>query len=363
MKNDLHASVRCVKGSSMSDADAATDRILVVGPNWVGDVVMSQCLLKALRIRDTDVAIDILATASVAPLFERMPEVKRVIISPVAHREFRFFERMRLGRSLAQEYSSAYVLPGSWKSGLVPFAAGAPRRTGYLGEARWGLLNDIRRMPPSMRRRTAFAYQALAEPEIFNEPERLQRPSIIADADNRTRLLRQFSLSLVDFVVFVPGAEFGPAKRWPSRHWSALAARLDRIGLRIVLLGTKNDAPLGAEIAAGRSGVLDLTGRTRLEDAIDLISAARLAVTNDSGLMHVAAALGTKVAAVYGSTSPEDTPALSPRSRVISLGLPCSPCQKRVCPLGHFDCLQKLEAVEVMRALASLDPSLASRKA
>jgi heptosyltransferase II len=129
------------------------------------------------------------------------------------------------------------------------------------------------------------------------------------------------------------------------------------------LLGTKNDAPLGTEIAAGRSGVLDLTGRTRLEDAIDLISAARLAVTNDSGLMHVAAALGTKVAAVYGSTSPEDTPALSPRSRVISLGLPCSPCQKRVCPLGHFDCLQKLEAVEVMRALASLDPSLASRKA
>jgi heptosyltransferase II len=126
------------------------------------------------------------------------------------------------------------------------------------------------------------------------------------------------------------------------------------------LLGTKNDAAIGAEIAAGRSGVLDLMGRTRLEDAIDLLSAARLAVTNDSGLMHVAAALGTKVAAVYGSTSPEDTPALSPASRFVSLGLPCSPCRKRVCPLGHFDCLQKLEAVEVAQALASLDSGLAS---
>lgn len=347
----------------MSDAEAGANRILVVGPNWVGDVVMSQCLLKALRIRHPDVAIDIFAPASVAPLLERMPEVKRVIISPFAHREFRFFERMRLGRSLAREYSSAYILPGSWKSALVPFAAGAPRRTGYLGEARWGLLNDIRPMPPAMRRRTAFAYQALAEPEIFSDPARLLTPSIVADADNRTRLLRQFSLSLADFVVFVPGAEFGPAKRWPSRHWRALAERLDRIGLRTVLLGTKNDAAVGAEIAAGRSGVLDLTGWTRLEDAIDLISAARFAVTNDSGLMHVAAALGTKVAAVYGSTSPEDTPALSPASRFISLGLPCSPCRKRVCPLGHFDCLQKLEAIEVVRALASLDPALASRMA
>ena len=359
----MHAFVRCVKSSPMSDAGAVTHRILIVGPSWVGDVVMSQCLLKALRIRDPDAPIDVLAPASVAPLVERMPEVARVIISPFTHREFRFFERMRLGCSLARRYSSAYVLPGSWKSALVPFAAGAPRRTGYLGEARWGLLNDIRLMPPSMRRKTALAYQALAEPEIFGEPVRLQTPSIAADIDNRTRLLRQFNLSPVDFVVFVPGAEFGPAKRWPSKHWIALAERLDRIGLRIVLLGAKNDAAMGAEIAAGRSGVLDLTGRTRLEDAIDLISAARLAVTNDSGLMHVAAALGTKVAAVYGSTSPEDTPALSPASRFVSLGLPCSPCRKRVCPLGHFDCLQKLEAAEVARALASLDSGLASRMA
>src|SRR5271154_6260697 len=342
MGDDLHACVRCVKSSPMSDAGAVTHRILIVGPSWVGDVVMSQCLLKVLRIRDPDAPIDVLAPASVAPLVERMPEVARVIISPFTHREFRFYERMRLGRSLARRYSSAYVLPGSWKSALVPFAAGAPRRTGYLGEARWGLLNDIRPMPPSMRRKTALAYQALAEPEIFGEPARLQTPSIAADADNRTRLLRQFSLSPIDFVFFVPGAEFGPAKRWPSKHWIALAERLDRIGLRIVLLGAKNDAAIGAEIAAGRSGVLDLTGRTRLEDAID------------PGLMHVAAALGTKVAAVYGSTSPEDTPALSPASRFVSLGLPCSPCRKRVCPLGHFDCLQKLEAVEVARAVASL---------
>jgi len=153
----------------------------------------------------------------------------------------------------------------------------------------------------------------------------------------------------------VPGAEFGPAKRWPARHWIALAERLDRLGVRAVLLGSKADIPVGNEIAEGRSSILDLTGRTRMEDAIDLISAARFAVTNDSGLMHVAAAVGCKVVAVYGSTSPDDTPALSSQARFASLGLSCSPCHKRICPLGHLDCLEKLEAGEVMRTLAALD--------
>jgi heptosyltransferase-2 len=343
----------------MSDNAAKDHRILVVGPSWVGDAVMSQCLYKALRARDPDAAIDVLAPPALAPLIGRMPEVSAVVPSPFGHRDFGLWRRIGLGRALAGRYSAAYVLPGSWKSAIVPFAARAPRRCGYLGEARWGLLNDIRPLPPSMKRKTAIAYQALAEPEVVADPSRLRAPSIAVDRENQGRLLRAFGLSAGAFAAFVPGAEFGPAKRWPIRHWIALAERLARMGVRAVLFGSKNDAGVGAEIARGRASVVDLIGRTRIEEAIDLIAASRLAVTNDSGLMHVAAAVGCKVVAVYGSTSPDDTPALSPTARFASLGLPCAPCRKRTCPLGHLDCLEKLEADEVLCALAALDPGLA----
>ena len=339
----------------MSDGAAKDHRILVVGPSWVGDAVMSQCLLKALTARDPSAAIDVLAPPSVASLLGRLPEVSAVLPSPFRHRDFSLRQRIGLGRSLAGRYSAAYVLPGSWKSAVVPFVARVPRRCGYLGEARWGLLNDIRPLPAAMKRKTAIAYQALAEPEVVTEPSRLRTPSIEVDRENRSRLLRSFGLSVGAFAAFVPGAEFGAAKRWPIRHWIALAERLGRMGVRTVLFGSKNDAGVGTEIAQGRSSIVDLTGRTRIEDAIDLISASRFAVTNNSGLMHVAAAVGCKVVAVYGSTSPDDTPALSQTARFISLRLPCSPCRKRTCPLGHLDCLEKLEAVEAMRALATLD--------
>jgi heptosyltransferase II len=342
----------------MSDSAMKDHRILVVGPSWVGDAVMSQCLFKALKARDSSAAIDVLAPPSVASLLGRMPEVRSVLASPFRHRDFGLGRRIGLGRSLTGRYGAAYVLPGSWKSAIVPFAARVPRRCGYLGEARWGLLNDIAPLAPSIRRKTAICYQALAEPEVAAEPSRLRRPSIRVDSENRDRLLESFGLSVGSFAAFAPGAEFGAAKRWPIRHWIALAERLDRKGLRIVLLGSKADAAIGLEIAGRRSFILDLTGRTAMEDAIDLISASRVAVTNDSGLMHVAAAIGCKVVAVYGSTSPDDTPALSGTARFASLGLSCSPCRKRACPLGHLDCLEKLEAGEAMRQLAILDAGL-----
>ena len=340
---------------TMGDGMANDHRILVVGPSWVGDAVMSQCLLKVLVAREPGVAIDVLAPPAVAAVFGRLPEVNAVLVSPFRHGDFSLRQRISLGRSLAGHYSAAYVLPGSWKSAIVPFAARVRRRCGYLREARWGLLNEIRQLPASVKRKTAIIYQALAEPEVINEPSRLHTPSIDVDTSNRDRLLQSFGLSAGSFAAFVPGAEFGPAKRWPARHWIALAERLGRQGLRMVLLGSKNDSPIAMEIAEGRSSILDLTGRTRIEDAIDLISASRFVVANDSGLMHIAAAVGCKVVAVYGSTSPADTPALSETARFVSKNLSCSPCRKRTCPLGHLDCLEKLEAAEVMRALATLD--------
>jgi heptosyltransferase II len=346
------------QGKTMSDSVMKDHRILIVGPSWVGDAVMAQCLFKALGARDPSAAIDVLAPPSVAPLLGRLPEVSAVLPSPFKHCDFSLRRRISLGRSLAGRYSAAYVLPGSWKSAVVPFAARVPRRCGYVGEARWGLLNDIRRLAPPAKRKTAIAYQALAEQEVVTEPSRLYRPSIRVDPENRDRLLQSFGLSAGAFAAFVPGAEFGPAKRWPIRHWIALAERLDRMGVRTVLFGSKNDASIGRGIAEGRPFILDLTGRTGIEDAIDLIAASRVAVTNDTGLMHVAAAVGCKVVAVYGSTSPDDTPALSVTARFLSLGLSCSPCRERACPLGHLNCLEKLEAAEAMRQLATLDAAL-----
>jgi heptosyltransferase-2 len=342
----------------MSGVAMKGQRILVVGPSWVGDAVMSQCLFKALRARDPGVAIDVLAPASIAALVGRLPEVSAFLASPFRHRDFSLGRRIGLGCSLSGRYSAAYVLPGSWKSAVAPFAARVPRRCGYVGEARWGLLNDIRRLPPAIRKKTAIAYQALAEPEVVEEPSRLRRPSLRVDVENQNRLLRAFGLSRGAFAAFAPGAEFGPAKRWPIRYWIALAERLDRLGVRTILLGSNGDAVVGAEIAQSRPFVLDLTGRTLIEDAIDLLAASRVAVTNDSGLMHVAAAVGCKVVAVYGSTSPDDTPALSETARFASLGLDCSPCRERACPLGHLNCLEKLEADAAMRELAVLDAEL-----
>ncbi len=329
-------------------------RILVVGPSWIGDTVMSQCLFKALKGRDPDIAIDVLAPPGMGPVLSRMPEVDAVLPSPFGHRNFHLAKRIGVGRTLVGRYAAAYVLPGSWKSAIIPYVARVPRRIGYLREARWGLLNDIRPLPSAIKRKTAIAYQALAEPEVAADRSRLAVPALRVDMDNRDHLLGIDGLSEGAFAAFFPGAEYGPAKRWPARHWSALAGRLDRLGLRVVLFGSPKDRDFGQEIVTAQSSILDLTGRTSIKDAIDLISAARFAVTNDSGLMHVAAAVGRKLVAIYGSTSPNDTPALSDATAFLSLGLPCSPCFKRTCPLGHFDCLEKLEPAMAMRAIETL---------
>jgi heptosyltransferase-2 len=334
------------------DMDSARGT-LVIAPGWVGDMVMAGCLLRALKRHEPDVPIDVLAPGWVAPIAERFGEVRAVMRSPFGHGDLALRERFRLGRSLAGRYDTAYVLPGSWKSALAPFAAGIARRCGYLREARWGLINDVARIPPAFKRKTAIAYQALVDPQVVSDPVALLRPALTVDAGSREALLRRHGLVAGGFVAFVPGAEFGPAKRWPVRHWIDLAQHLERLGHRVVLFGSPRDAEVGRAIADGRPAILDLTGQTRLEEAIDLLSAAPVAVSNDTGLMHVAAAVGCRVVAVYGSTSPDDTPALSETARFVTLALPCSPCRKRTCPLGHLDCLERLTAATVAEAIAA----------
>lgn len=315
-------------------------RVLVVAPNWIGDALMAQPLLARLRDKEPQLAIDVLAPEWVAPLARRMPEVSEVIAVPFRHGKLQLASRWRLGRTLrARGYRQAIVLPNSWKSALVPFFARIGLRSGYVGEARYGLLNLLyREADGSMREH----YARLADAPDFASQEPLAAPKLHADPAQVAATQAKFGVS-GGYAVLCPGAEYGPAKRWP--YFAELAPRLP---LPAVLLGSKNDA----EVAAGIPG-RNLVGETTLEEAIDLIAGAAFVVSNDSGLMHVAAALDRPLVALFGSSSPERTPPHSPAAKVLWLKLECSPCFARECPLGHLRCLREISVDQVLAQLPS----------
>ncbi|MBI3938844.1 MAG: lipopolysaccharide heptosyltransferase II [Betaproteobacteria bacterium] len=331
-------------------------KILIVAPSWVGDTVLAQPLFKLLHARHAALVLDALALPWTQPLLTRMPEVRRVIPAPFAHGELKLGARRALGAQLrAESYDQAIVLPNSFKSALVPFFAGIRLRTGYRGELRWGLLNDVRvldgRGTPTMAERFA----ALGEPRGAPRARPLPAPELRSDKDRRHATLQRLGLTPQPLVaVLCPGAEYGPAKRWPARHFAALARRLAGVGYQVWLIGSSRDAALGDEIRTlSAEACVNLCGKTGLDEAIELIATSAFAVSNDSGLMHVAAALGRPLVALYGSSSPAFTPPLSGRARILKLDLPCSPCFERVCPLGHFACMMELTPERVFNALAA----------
>ncbi len=337
-------------------ADKAPRRILVVGPSWVGDMVMAQSLFKTLKA-GAPCEIDVLAPGWSLAILERMPEVRRGIVMPLGHGEFGLGKRRALGKELAaQAYDQAIVLPGSLKSALVPFFAGIPRRTGFRGEMRYGLLNDIRPLDKAALPMTVQRFVALGRVAGAPLPDPFPRPKLIPDAANQERLRAEFNLSAErPAVAFMPGAEYGPAKQWPLAHFAALAEDLAQQGFQVWVLGSAKDREFGDIIAAGmEEAVINLCGRTQLGDAVDLLAMAQAAVTNDSGLMHVAAALDRPLVAIYGSSTPDHTPPLAERVAIRYLRLECSPCFERTCPLGHTRCLHEITPASVMAALAQL---------
>ena len=303
---------------------------------------MAQPLLSRLRGRMTGGGrIDVLAPPWVAPVVKRMAEVDEVIQADLSHGVLQLRERWRLGRRLkARAYDQAIVLPNSWKSALTPFFADIPVRSGYVGEFRYGLLNlNYRKEEGGM----AEQYARLCEIPGKEIADPLPEPRLKAHPDKIAATKRKFTVP-GRYAVFCPGAEYGPAKRWP--HFRALAPRMD---LEVVLLGSPADTP-AAEGVRGQN----LVGRTTLDEAIDLIAGAAYVVTNDSGLMHVAAALDTPQVALFGSSSPARTPPRSARARVVWLKPECSPCFERVCPLGHFKCLNELPVEKVLSEIKQL---------
>lgn len=316
-------------------------RLLVVAPNWIGDALMAQPLLARLWEKLPGLRIDALAPEWVAPVLRRMPEVAEVIATPFRHGALDLRERWRLGRRLrAQSYDQAIVLPNAWKSALVPFFADIPLRSGYVGESRFGLLNLLYRRGEA-RGPMAMHYARLSERPGKFPAEPLPQPRLKVEREAVEATAHRFGLK-GPYAVLCPGAEYGPAKRWPG-----FAHLAQRLSVPPVLIGSASDGEACAGIAAR-----NLAGQTTLDEAIDLIAGAEFAVTNDSGLMHVAAAVGTPLVALFGSSSPRHTPPLSPRASVVWLELECSPCFERQCPLGHLRCLRE---IGVDRVLGEID--------
>ena len=318
---------------------------LVVGPAWVGDMVMAQSLFMTLRESNPDMAVDVVAPGWSLPLLARMPQIRDAIELPVGHGRFAWGVRRRIGISLRDRYyEQAIVLPRSFKSALIPFHARAIRRTGYRGETRYGLLNDIRKLDASVLTRTVDRFVALGRSVDDAQPPPVPQPGLRIDRENRDRLIETLSLDIeAPVVAMMPGAEYGPAKCWPLEYYGQLARELADSGHVIWLLGSRGDHAAGQTIVeTSRGAAVNLCGQTRLEDTVDLLSIAGRAVTNDSGLMHIAAAVGCHVVAIYGSSNPNYTPPLTDRCSVHYLGLDCSPCMARECPLGHFRCMKDL---------------------
>ncbi|HCV78301.1 MULTISPECIES: lipopolysaccharide heptosyltransferase II [Pseudomonadaceae] len=334
--------------------------ILIIGPSWVGDMVMAQTLFVCLKRQHPDCQIDVLAPEWSRPLLERMPEVREALSFPLGHGAFELATRRRIGQQLRGRYDQAILLPNSLKSALVPYFAGIPKRTGWRGEMRFGLLNDIRTLDKARYPLMIERFMALAHAPGAELPKPYPEPRLAIDPASRDAALERFGLSLDRPVLALcPGAEFGEAKRWPAEHYAAVADARLRQGWQVWLFGSQKDAPGGEEIREWvtpgfEEDVCNLAGRTSLAEAIDLLSCASAVVSNDSGLMHVAAALDRPLVAVYGSTSPGFTPPLASQVEVVRLGLECSPCFDRTCRFGHYDCLRLLQPSLVQDALGRL---------
>ena len=328
-----------------------TQRLLVVGPSWVGDMVMAQTLLKTLKRRQPDRVIDVLAPPATLAIAARMPEVSDTVLFDVGHGQLNLPYRRKIARQLRRRrYDQAIVLPNSLKSALVPWLADIPIRTGFRGEYRYGLINDMRMLDKARLPRMIDRFNNLGGAINAAAPT-TEVPALSIDSQNQHQCMAELGLihtqASPPLLGLCPGAEFGDAKRWPTAHYAAVADMAVQQGMQVWIFGGPADEAVALEIKnlvapANQSQIEVLAGKTRLVDAIDLMSLCQLVVSNDSGLMHIAAAVNCPTAVVYGSTSPDFTPPLTDKQHIVSLQLDCSPCFKRTCPLGHKNCLNKL---------------------
>lgn len=339
-------------------------KILVIGPSWVGDMVMSQSLYMRLKEQHPNTSIDVLAPSWCKPILERMPEIRYALEMPVGHGALSLSTRWRLGKELRNNnYDHAYVLPNSAKSALIPLFARIPKRTGWKGEMRYGLLNDLR---PD---RKVFQYMVERYVALAHDKESMlsdvslstaPTPRLNVDSNNQGLCLQRFGINAeLPIVGICPGAEFGPAKRWPEKYYADVAKSLLLNGNQVCLFGGAKDKAVAQSIIDAvpeslQNACFNLAGETSLVDAVDLLAACHTVFSNDSGLMHVASAVGVNIVAIYGSSSPKYTPPLAQNVAMVNTDIACRPCFKRECPLGHMKCLTELKPDLVLSAFESL---------
>lgn len=331
-------------------------KALIIAPSWIGDTIMAQPLFARLQQRHPSLQLDALAPRWVAPVLRRMAGIGEIIDNPFGHGSLRLKERWQLARQLATRgYDSALVLPNSLKSALIPAFAGIPRRIGFTGEARYALINQRHHLDPQALPLMLERFMQLAEIPGATLERPLPYPVLQSTPEQQTQTLAALGMRRPDKIAaFCPGAEYGPAKRWPAAHFAELARLLAAQGYQCWLFGSPKDHSVAEEISQLAPGCcLNLCGTTSLDQAVDLIALSDFVVCNDSGLMHVAAAVGRPLVALYGSSSPGFTPPLSTQACILNLELDCSPCFKRDCPLGHLDCLNKLMPADVLAACAN----------
>ena len=340
------------------------ENILVVGPAWVGDMVMAQSLFMCLKEQYPDCRISVLAPNWTRPLLARMPEVEKGISLAMGHGELQLVKRRALGRSLrGEQFTMAIVLPNSFKSALIPLYAGIPKRIAWKGEWRNLLLSDCRRLDKNAFPLMVQRFAALAYPGSKEPPDQIPEPRLQSDPKSVTQALATFNLGVEDRILAIcPGAEFGMAKQWPADHFTTTCKTKIDEGWQVWIFGSEKDAEVADEILQmlaekQRQKCVSLAGKTSLAQAIDLLSVAEAVVSNDSGLMHIAAALDKPVVALYGSTSPDFTPPLSSKSKLLFTDIDCRPCFQRECPLEHKKCLTELEPSRAVAAIAELTTS------
>ncbi|WP_122082619.1 lipopolysaccharide heptosyltransferase II [Vibrio coralliirubri] len=342
-------------------------KILIIGPSWVGDMVMSQSLYTKLKMLSPNATIDVLAPAWCKPILERMPEVDNALEMPIGHGEFNLLGRKTLGKQLQKkEYTHAYILPNSAKSALIPWFAKIPVRTGWKGEFRFGLLTDLRAdkrvFQYMVERYVALAYDKETMRQQVDLKACPQPKLSIEESSQQAAILRLGLSQLKPVVGLCPGAEFGPAKRWPDKHYAEVASHLIKSGYQIWLFGSAKDQEVTNKIRsalqeAEQDYCFDLAGKTSLTEVVDLLAVCQTVISNDSGLMHVSAAVGCNIVAIYGSSSPKYTPPLTTKLQMVHTDIECRPCFKRECPLGHQNCLNKLMPQQVISAINSFTSS------
>mgnify|MGYP001200948281 FL=1 len=326
-----------------------TQKLLIIPQNWLGDIVMSQTLLKKIKSNNPKTSIDILVNSSLKNLVERMPEINKVIILDCNHRELGLFKRLRLAKEIKKSsYDQSIVLSRSLKSSLIPYFAKIPIRTGELGELRYLLINDLKEFSKESRRKTASRYISMYS-DNNEELSENYYPSLDSNSENIKNLSEKYDLKKdKKVIIFAPGAAFGPSKMWPVNKFRELGKKLNN-DFKILILGSNNEKSIGNDIVTNKN-MVNLCGKTSIADAVDLMHISKFCVSNDSGLMHLAAATNTKSISIYGSTSPDFTPPLTKNKDIHYKGISCSPCFEKKCKYGHYNCLVDIHSDDVFKS-------------